>query len=77
MNTQRVNISLPTDIIQQLQSEIPTGKRSRFIAKAVSERLKKKTNLQKELKKSLKANYEFYKKEYEDWKAIAVEGWPK
>lgn len=77
MQTQRINITLPIDLLKQLQSEIPLGKRSTFIAKAVSEKLTKKRNIQKELRKSLKANYEFYKKEAEDWKAIETEGWPE
>lgn len=77
MQTQRINISFPTGLLKQLQSEIPQGKRSKFIAKAVSEKLTKKRSVQKELRRSLQINREFYKKEYEDWKAIEIVGWPE
>lgn len=77
MQIQRINISLPTDIIRRLQTTVPAGKRSRFITKALSEKLAKTRNAKKELKKSLKINYEFYKKESSDWKALEIEGWPK
>lgn len=61
MQTQRLNITLPTGLLKQLQSEIPQGKRSKFIAKAVSEKLTKKRSVHKELRKSLQMNREFYK----------------
>lgn len=77
MQTQRINISLPFQIIKQLQQEVPQGKRSRFIAKAISDKLGKKRNIKKELIKSLKENYDFYKKEYQDWKSTETEGWPE
>ena len=77
MQTQRINISLPYEVIKQLHGAVPQGKRSQFIAKAVSERLTKKRNIDKELEKSLKANREFYKKVAEDWKVTEVEGWPE
>ena len=77
MQTQRINISLPCDIIKHLNQTISKGKRSRFIARAVSEKLAKKRDIQKELKKSLTANYEFYKKVAKDWEVTEVEGWPK
>ena len=77
MQTQRINISLPYEIIKHLNQSISKGKRSRFIAKAVSEKLAKKRNIQKELKKSLAANYDFYKKVAKDWKVTEIEGWPE
>ena len=77
MQTQRINISLPYDIIKHLNQAVSKGKRSRFIAKAVSEKLAKKRDIQKELKKSLTANYEFYKRVAKDWKFTEIEAWPK
>ena len=77
MQAQRINISLPYEVIKQLNGVIPQGKRSRFIAKAVSEKLAKKRNIDKELTKSLKTNHEFYKKVAKDWEATETEGWPK
>ena len=76
MQTQRMNISLPKKLMKQFQSEIPQGKRSNYIATVLAEKLAKKRDIEEQLKKSLRANRKFYKNEYEDWKAIEVEGWP-
>lgn len=77
MHTQRVNVSLPYDLIKQLQSEVPQGKRSKFIANAVSEKLSKKRNLKAELEKSLKANSQLDKAVMKEWSVTEVEGWPE
>ena len=77
MQTQRINISLPYEIIKHLNQSISKGKRSRFIAKAVSEKLAKKRNIQKELKKSLMANRKFDEAVMKDWSVTEVEGWPE
>lgn len=77
MQTQRVNISLPYDIIKHLNQAVSKGKRSRFIAKAVSEKLAKKRDIEKELKRSLKANFTLYKKVAKDWEVTEIEGWPE
>lgn len=76
MQTQRINITLPNDLARDLRKSIPPRSRSKFIAEALEERLKRKKNLKKEFIKSLKANRKFYEKVYEDWKPIEVEGWP-
>ena len=76
MQTQRINITLPSDLARDLRRTVPDGSRSKFIASALEEKLKRKKNLKKDLIKSLKVNAEFYKKEFEDWKAIEVENWP-
>lgn len=76
MQTQRINITLPSDLARDLRKTVPDGSRSKFIAKILEEKLKRKKNLKKDLIKSLKVNAEFYKKEFEDWKAIEVENWP-
>ncbi len=72
---QRINITLPDDLIRDFNRSVPNGKRSKFIAEAVREKLPKR-NLKKELTKSLKANKDFYKQVAEEWKATEVEGWP-
>lgn len=77
MQTQRINISLPIDTLRQLQIAVPQGKRSRFIAKAVSEKLGKKRNIKKELIKSLKANYKLDEALIKDWSVTEIEGWPE
>lgn len=61
MQAQRLNITLPYELARDFRRAVPVKKRSRFIAEAVQEKLPKK-NLKKELIKSLKANYEYYKK---------------
>ena len=76
MQSQRINITLPSDLAADLRRTIPDRSRSKFIAEALRIRLNKKRNLKKELIKSLKANYEFDKKIMQDWKTIEVEGWP-
>lgn len=77
MQIQRLNISLPTDIVQQLQTAVPQGKRSDFIAKAILNNLAKKKKMEALLKNSLLINKDFYKKIAREWKATEVEGWPK
>ena len=77
MQTQRINISLPYNILKHLNQAVSKGKRSRFIASAVSEKLTEKRDVEKELSKSLKANYNFYKTAAKEWSATEVEGWPE
>lgn len=77
MQTQRINISLPYEVIKQLNGAVPQGKRSQFIAIAVSEKLIKKRDIEKELSKSLRANYKLDEEFIKDWAAIEVEGWPE
>lgn len=76
MKSQRINITLPYDLIRDMQMNIPQGKRSEFIAKAVSEKLGKKRDIKKELIKSLKANYEFDKEVAKEWGNTFSE-WPE
>lgn len=76
MQTQRLNITLPSNIARDLRRSIPERSRSRFIAEAVGDKLKRKKNLKKDLVKSLKANYNFDRAVMKDWSAIEVEGWP-
>lgn len=75
MQFQRLNITLPYDLARDFKRTIPVKKRSRFIAKALKEKLPKR-DLKRELIKSLKLNKEFYKKVAEEWKATEIERWP-
>ena len=77
MQTQRINISLPINIIKQLQIAVPFGKRSRFITKALSEKLRKRKSIKSELIKSLKANRKFDEAVMKEWSVTEVEGWPE
>lgn len=74
MKSQRINITLPYELIRDIQMNIPQGKRSEFIAKAVSEKLGKKRDIKKELIKSLKANYKLYKEEAKTWESTLGDG---
>ena len=76
MQTQRINITLPNDLIRDLKRSIPDGKRSRFIAELLKEKISKRNNLKKEWIKSLKANSKLYKEIAEDWAPLDTEGWP-
>jgi metal-responsive CopG/Arc/MetJ family transcriptional regulator len=77
MLTQRINITLPIDLLEQLNTTVPPRGRSKFITNAVTEKLLKNRVIHKELEKSLQLNHKFYEKEYEDWKALETEGWPE
>lgn len=61
MQAQRLNITLPYELARDFRRAIPAKKRSRFIAEVIKEKLPKR-NIKRELIKSLKANYEYYKK---------------
>lgn len=77
MQTQSMSIHLPLPLIKRLQIEIPQEKRSNFIAEAIAARLKQKKDNQQqkvELQKSLKANYDFYKKESKVWGVTLADG---
>lgn len=62
MQAQRINITLPVDLLRDLRRSIPERSRSKFIAKAVKDKLSRK-KLKLSFKKSLKVNAEFYKQE--------------
>lgn len=76
MQAQRLNITLPYEIARDFKRAIPAKKRSKFIADAVKEKLPKR-NLKKELVKSLKANFIFYKEEGKVWDATIADGLDK
>ncbi len=77
MNVQRTNITLPQTVLKQLQTHVPQGKRSMFIAEAITEKLGKKKSREEALQESLKANGAFYKKEAKVWKVTETENWPE
>ena len=73
MQTQRINITLPSDLISALRKAIPDRSRSKFIANALRERLNKKKNLERDLIKSAKAQIEIIKEIQEDFKYADAE----
>lgn len=77
MQTQRINITIPYSILKIIQESVPSGKRSKFIAEAVLERLGKTKSISQQLKKSLKENKEFYNQVGRDWKVTEFETWPR
>lgn len=76
MQTQRLNITLPTGLAVDFRRSVPNRLRSKFIAQALKEKLASKKNLKKEWIKRLKANQKFYKKVAEEWRVTELEGWP-
>lgn len=69
----RINITLPEELVRVLRRSIPKRKRSKFIAETLKEKLAKRRSLERELRRSLKANYNFYKKEAEEWSVLDIE----
>ncbi len=76
MQTQRINISLPNDIARDLRRTIPERSRSKFIAEALEEKLRRKKNLKKDFIASLKANRKYDEQVAKEWSALEVEAWP-
>jgi len=80
MQAQRLNITLPYESARDFKRLIPAKERSKFIAKALKEKLPRR-DLKKELVRSLKINKEFYKKVAreidEDFKYADAEVWKK
>ena len=77
MGTKRVNISLPTSTLERLNSTIPQGKKSDFIAKAIDEKLGKKLSLKEEILRGLKENRHIYEEARKDWSILDTENWPE
>ncbi len=74
---QRINITLPDDLIRDFNRSVPSGKRSKFIAEAVKEKIGKKKNLKKEWIKSLKAQEDIIKEIREDFKYVDAEAFER
>lgn len=77
MQIQRINITIPNSILKYLQENIPSGKRSKFIAEAVLGKLGAAKNINQQFKKSLKENKELYDSVGKDWQATEFETWPR
>ena len=77
MSAKRINISLPTEILEKLKTQIPEGKRSQFIAKTLEEKLKAKLALKESIIRDLKENRHIYEQAAKDWSVLDTEGWPK
>lgn len=76
MSVQRINITLPNDLARDFRKSIPIRSRSKYIAKALEEKLKLKKNLKRDLIRSLKANRDLDKQIMEDFKYVDAETWP-
>lgn len=76
MQAQRLNITLPYEVARDFKKAVPTRKRSQFIAEKIRQGIPK-GDLKKELIKSLKANYKFYKEEGKVWDATIADGLDK
>lgn len=72
MQMQRLNITLPYNIARDLRRSVPARQRSRYIARALEEELKKKV-FKKELIKSAKAQRKIIEEIQEDFKYADAE----
>jgi len=62
----RINISLPTKTLEKLRS-ISSGKRSRFIAETLEEKLKEKKTLKESIIRDLKENRSLHEEAMKEW----------
>ena len=76
MQVQRINITIPKDVLKKLRIAIPEGQRSRFISHAIKEKLVSEKRKKVSLEESLRINYEFDKKIAEDWRETELDAWP-
>ncbi len=77
MDTIRMNITLPKEIVQALDELTGPRKRSRFISEAIRQRIEQLQN--EKLEKILEEGYRANKKESQalasEFEAIDLEGW--
>lgn len=62
MQVQRMNITLPKEVANNLKRTVSSGKRSKFIAKAITEKLSQKKDTKTLFRDSLRKHRDFYKK---------------
>lgn len=77
MATQRIDITLPQELVSQLRLEVPKRMRSKFIADTLTQKLKGKADIKKRLIASLKANYRLDEEISKEWEHIDLEDWPE
>ncbi len=70
MQVQRINITLPVGLARDFKKTIPVRSRSKFIALALEDRLKRKKNFKKELVRSLRAQETIIRGVQEDFKYV-------
>jgi len=69
----RRNISVPEDVWRSLESKIPPGDRSRFVADAIRKSMKEREDtLAKEYEEAFSSDE--YKTLQEDWGSLDAEG---
>ena len=77
MRTVRLNITLPEELAQALEKLVSPRQKSRFIAEAISQRIKKIQN--EELERTLEEGYRARKDESisiaKEFESIDIEGW--
>jgi len=77
MNMVRMNITIPEDLARQLDQLVDSRKKSRFIAEALKERVKKieEDKLQKMLEEGYKRRKEESLSISRDFESIDLDGW--
>jgi len=68
---------LPVETLEKLKASIPEGKRSRFINKALEEKLEEKDSLRESIIRDLKENAWIDEQVMKEWSSLEVEGWPE
>ncbi|OGY07991.1 MAG: hypothetical protein A2700_00050 [Candidatus Blackburnbacteria bacterium RIFCSPHIGHO2_01_FULL_44_64] len=76
MQTQRINITLPVELIREMGNSVPRGFRSRFIAKAIKNELPEMP-LEESLRKSAEAQVEISRGIQKDFASADDEIWEK
>ncbi|OGY25606.1 MAG: hypothetical protein A2Z11_04700 [Candidatus Woykebacteria bacterium RBG_16_43_9] len=77
MKNKRININLPITTLEKLNSTVPEGKRSQFIAETLEEKLEEKTSLRESIIRDLKENRWIHEKVMKEWSSLETEGWPE
>ncbi|MDP2720696.1 MAG: hypothetical protein Q8O75_02025 [bacterium] len=72
----RVNISLPTTTLEKLKTEIPEGKRSKFIAESLEKNLREKISLKESIIRDLKENRWIDEEVMKEWEGTETP-WPE
>ncbi|MDX1919516.1 MAG: hypothetical protein SFU25_02140, partial [Candidatus Caenarcaniphilales bacterium] len=77
MASKHLNITLPEELIEELNSSIGNREKSAFIAESVKEGLlkRKKQKLREELEESYKALAEEDRELNKEWEVVDLEGW--
>jgi len=77
MNTVRLNITLPEELVRQIDKLVKPGQKSSFIAETLKEKIERiqSEKLQKMLEEGYKARNSESRSIAEEFRTIDLEGW--